>query len=170
MAFNNTHIIISRCLVGWVSVAILGILVCLKNSHLDLSFYRFGPGENLYVIGIHIETLPKYIILVMYCFINSAIRGLVNTFLHPWIINYVQNTSVGKLSTESNICYEVSLISTFYQWFDWFIYMNILLSQIDLVIYEIIADMIVSFVSTKYYIKHSTNIPSESSSLLNNRI
>lgn len=152
----------------WISVAVIIIILCLRQSHADLSFYRFGPGDDLYVIGIHIETIPKYIILVLYCFINSAVRGIVNTIIHPWIINHIQNTSVIKKPEEAAICYEVSLVSTFYQWFDWFIYMNILLSQIDMVMYEIAADMIVAYISTRYYLSQSNNISQEASNLLTN--
>lgn len=165
---DNQHVIVSRVLMCWISFVVMTIALCLKKSHVDLSFYRFGPGDDLYIIGLHIETMPKYIILVLYCFINSAIRGVVNTLIHPWIINYVQNTSIAKHRTEISACYEISLVSTFYQWFDWFIYMNILLSQIDLVMYEITADMIVSYISTKYYVRYSMNNSSERWNLLEN--
>jgi hypothetical protein len=38
---------------------------------------------------------------------------------------------------------------------DWFIYLNILLSQIDMLLAEIVADLMVSVLVTRYYLHHS---------------
>jgi hypothetical protein len=50
---------------------------------------------------------------------------------------------------------EITSIVTIYQWFDWFIYMNMLLAQIDMVLVEIVADLFMSIGTTVYYIKTS---------------
>jgi hypothetical protein len=159
------HLLVSRILLGWICVVMTLVTIFLVKSDIETDFYRFGPSSSLNVIGIKINTYPKYFILVSYCFINSGIRCLVHNVVQPWIINHVQNSSVVKTKSELPLSYEITAVTTFYQWFDWFVYMNILLSQIDLVLYEIIADVTIALISVNYYY-NLKNGDGESASLL----
>jgi len=53
-----------------------------------------------------------------------------------------------------------------YNWFDFFMYMNILLSQIDMLLVEVFSDLIVNYFLTKYYLslKQVNNLESFASS------
>jgi hypothetical protein len=53
--------------------------------------------------------------------------------------------------------YEISCVSTIYNWFDFFMYMHILMSQIDLLLVEVSADIIMTIIITKYYIDKKHN-------------
>ena len=48
--------------------------------------------------------------------------------------------------------YEVTYVSTIYNWVDWYIYMNLLLAQVDMLLTEILADLIMSGLVTYYYL------------------
>ena len=48
--------------------------------------------------------------------------------------------------------YQIVMCNTIYTWFDWFIYINILLSQIDMVFVEITTDIVVTICITRYYL------------------
>jgi hypothetical protein len=81
-----------------------------------------------------------------------VIRALNHNILQSWIINTIQdkqnNTRINALQA-----YEVSITSVIYNWFDFFMYMNILMSQIDMLLIEISADIIMTTLLTGYYIK-----------------
>lgn len=123
--------------------------------------FSIGPNEQLYILQIPINTNTKYMIIVTFCFCNSIFRSLHHNFLQPWILHEIQDTDMEKERMVSiSICYEISCVSTIYVWFDFFMYMHILLSQIDFFLVEIIADILTTVVITKYYLdKHKPSHP-----------
>ena len=50
--------------------------------------------------------------------------------------------------------YEITYVIIVYNWVDWYIYMNILLAQVDMLLIEITCDMIMSGVIARYYLNH----------------
>jgi hypothetical protein len=54
--------------------------------------------------------------------------------------------------------YEVSIINTIYSWFDWLIYINMLLAQVDMFLLELTTDVIAIYFVTGWYIKNRTAI------------
>jgi hypothetical protein len=106
-------------------------------------------------LGICIDTLTKYGVVVTFCFVNSGIRAMNTNVLRSWVINDVQDKS-NKRPINHRKAYILSSVSVTYNWFDFFMYMNILLSQIDLFVLEIIADLIMTCLLTNYYLKQKT--------------
>jgi hypothetical protein len=92
--------------------------------------------------------------IVLFCTINSAIRSLSHNFVNSWIINNIQDDKADKSKLNKRVAYQVSIINIIYTWVDWLLYMNILLSQIDMLMYEICSDIIVSIICNRYYLNY----------------
>jgi hypothetical protein len=120
--------------------------------HTDSNVFRIGPNHDFYILGICIDTFPKYGMIVSFCFINSGIRSINGNVLHSWIINEIQDIK-NKNPINKNKAFTITFISVIYNWFDFFMYMNILLSQIDMLLVEIVSDLIMNFYLTKYYLR-----------------
>jgi hypothetical protein len=89
--------------------------------------------------------------------INSGIRSMNQNILHPYMLTDIQN--VNQPNRFSNIfSYQVTTICAVYTWFDWYFYINILLSQVDMVFVEIFADIIISNITTYYYLENKMDI------------
>lgn len=157
---NKLQKIISKILIIWMILIITILLSLSRYSTYKDKFYNFGPNNELIIIGFHINTNSKYYIVIIYCFVNSMFRTLYNSILHSWLINNVQNENIDKPKEIVKMAYEITTVTTIYMWFDWFIYINILLSQIDMILIEILADLIISILTTRYYLQ-LTNIRSE---------
>lgn len=144
---------VSKIISLWM-ISITTIIIFLSKYANDeqKKIYRFGPNNELNILGFIIDTREKYTLVIIYCFINSIFRTLYNSILHAWIINNVQDENKIKDKLIKSIAYEITVVTSIYNWFDWFIYINILLSQIDMVIVEIIADLIISLFTTRYYL------------------
>jgi hypothetical protein len=84
-------------------------------------------------------------------------RALYQTILHPWLVTYIQDETKIKPPAVQPFAYQVTIVIQIYAWFDWFMYMNILLSQIDMVIVEIVADLMMSIITTRYYLNRNQN-------------
>jgi len=142
----------TRLLEGWMTAIITAISVLLsKETTLD-SFYRFGPSDTLVVIGLKINTYSIYTCVLIYCFINTCIRNLNNQIVAPWITNVIHDTTVSKDHLSRTLIYEIVTISAVYTWVDWFIYINLLFAQIDMVIVEICTELIVTGFVTRMYL------------------
>jgi hypothetical protein len=139
-------------------IFIITLIIGLSKyvNHEQTLFYNFGPNKDLNILGFLIDTNKKYGLIVSYCFINSLFRTLYNSILHAWLINHIQDETKEKSNSIRFLAYEITCVTTIYVWFDWFIYINILLSQIDMVLIEIIADLIMSLITTRYYLNLDT--------------
>ena len=170
MLKNNVEII-SYIFLGWIILIIISLTILLTNQKDDsnLSFYRFGPSNKLIIMGIMINTPLKYIMVVIFSCVNSAFRSLSHNFLSSWIINNIQDDKADKRKLNKRIAYQISIINIIYTWIDWLLYMNILLSQIDMLIYEICSDIIVSIICNRYYLnKNDKNNDNYNNDNINN--
>jgi len=147
---------IARVIFLWISIIciLFGYMISKnKENHL----FQFGPNPELFILGICIDDPLKYSIVVSFCFVNSGIRTLNHNILQPWIINIVQDPKNDQI-VNYKTSYEISFISTIYNWFDFFMYMNILMSQIDMLIIETATDVIMTFITTTYYLRIKNKI------------
>lgn len=124
----------------------------------DVSFYRFGPSSTLIIMGFVIDRAGLYVGVISYCIINSMIRTACHDLLLPWLTHRIQDRTAFKPPGIAPLAYEITMVTAVYFWMDWFIYLNILLSQIDMLLAEIVADLMVSVLVTRYYLNHSPEI------------
>jgi hypothetical protein len=153
--YNRIESIIAIIITIWILAITTGMTYIICTTHLDTTIFAIGPNRNLYIFGICIDTLPKYGVVITFCFVNSGIRAMSTNVLRSWVINDVQDKS-NKRPINHRKAYILSSVSVTYNWFDFFMYMNILLSQIDLFVLEIIADLIMTCLLTNYYLKQKT--------------
>jgi hypothetical protein len=84
------HILISRLVATWV-----GIVCFVFSPHTKQSrFYSIGPNEHLVVLGgIRVNTIGRYLFIVLYSMINTCIRCAKVNILTPWVTLNVQGGS-----------------------------------------------------------------------------
>lgn len=147
--------LITKGIAAWmVCVTTLTCLMLRSAPASLLTFYRFGPQEDLVVIGIVIDTGAKYTALSLFCIMNSLIRSVETDVLYAWLVNSVQDKTVPKSQEIRGMAYQVAVIHSMYNWWDWFICMNILLAQIDLFLMEMFSSVLTSVVTTRMYLQH----------------
>ena len=152
---------LSRCVLAWM-IGISGIMAAMipKQSDEPSTFYRWGPHSNLVILGIYVDNMPKYIGMIFYSIFNIIIRNTNHNIIIPWITHNIQDNSSEANANKLNLflphVYEISIVSTLYTWFDWVIYINMLLSQIDIVIIELSMDLICNAFITTWYMQHAS--------------
>ncbi len=142
--------IIGRVVLIWIFI-ISGFIGVFISNNSDNQLFRFGPNPDLIIMGISIDTREKYVSVVSFCFVNSGVRCMNHNILQSWIINTVQDKTVAHVNPRQS--YEISFISTIFNWFDFFMYMNILMSQFDMLLIETFADLIMTAILTSYYLR-----------------
>jgi hypothetical protein len=154
-AVSNTNrtSILSKIIAIWIiAVTVVLYILIQKQGLIGKDIYRIGPNPELYILGFSIDTYQKYIIIASFCFINSGMRTINNEMLRPWITNQIQDVSK-QIEVSKSLSYEISCICCIYTWFDFFMYMNIVLSQIDMMLIEVSTDLSMTIILTSYYIK-----------------
>jgi len=157
-------LVISRIITSWMVVISISMVSIITNYPNDTSFYRFGPQPDLVILGFVIDTSGKYSAVVLYALVNTVIRNLNDNVITPWIILNVQNLKAPIVQDEETcniyrLHYEISIINTVYFWFDWLIYINMLLAQIDMFLIELITDIIAICFVTRWYIINKKEAP-----------
>jgi len=143
-------------IVHWMMAVVCALGIMLNQQGLlGTHIYQTGPNRDLYILGFCIDTLPKYCSVAAFCFVNSGMRTLNGEVLRPWITTQVQD--VTKPVTQVTLAYVISGIASLYGWFDFFMYMNILLTQIDMMFIEVSADLTMTMVLTTFYVRRSEN-------------
>lgn len=147
--------IISRIIIVWILLVFVSIFSLYNTMNSETQrFYTFGPSDNFVVFGLKINTYPKYFIISLFCFMNSLIRTTSRDILIPWQTNSVQDITKHKNKNIHYFAYEVACVTTIYNWVDWYIYINLLLTQQDMIIIEISTDLLMSCITTRYYLNY----------------
>jgi hypothetical protein len=100
---------VSRIVTAWLVVLILLLFVAPSNE-----FYRFGPNENLKILGFHVDTPGKYILLLVYSVTSTVIRSLKNNVIQSWITLNIQDESKSLVGLNKLHAYEISLVTEIY--------------------------------------------------------
>lgn len=150
---------VSRIITIWIMIVLYFFYATFSLISEDQrQFFMIGPSDKLVIFGIKINNYYKYQTIIFYCFINSIIRATNHNILAPWITNSVQDITNIKTNKIKTFAYEATFVATIYSWVDWYIYVNILLSQVDMIVVEIVADLLATGCSTYYYLNYSINV------------
>jgi len=146
------HILVSRLVATWIGIV---CFVLVFSPHTKQSrFYSIGPSEHLTVLGgIKINTIGRYLLIVLYSVINTCIRCAKVNILSPWVTLNVQNDSKPIGDMNRFHAYEITLVANLYSWVDWWISVNLLMSQVDLIIIEVVFDFISLYYITRNYLQ-----------------
>jgi len=151
-------ITVSRIITGWMGVMTVLMCVIANESTTSATFYRFGPQSDLIILGYTIDTVTKYGLVILYALINTVVRNLNHNVIAPWVTLNIQDDAVDKRNVDRAHAYEISIASTVYSWFDWLIYIHMLLAQVDMVIIEMGADVAASTAITYWYLEKSPSL------------
>lgn len=139
------EVAVARILCSWIFILTAFISIITLNESINI-----GPSENLIIFGTTIDTTEKYAVIVILSICNSAVRTMNTHILYPWVINNIQDS---KNQVNKYHAYEITAVHSIYGFVDWYIYMNILLSQLDLFVLEMVVDLTMALLATKYYLE-----------------
>jgi hypothetical protein len=150
---EETHV--AKVVLIWIAIISINIVYFSQTDTTKSQFYQFGPNSDLVVLNIAIDTPVKYTLVVFYSIINNIIRNLNTNILRPWITHNIQDNTVEattrKITLNRATAYEINTVYTIYQWFDFLIYIHLLLSQIDLFLIEASSDVLIVTIITYFW-------------------
>ena len=148
-----------RILQGWTVAVLISLIVLLKKGTAFKDFYQFGPSENLVILGLVVNNYWLYAGIAFYSFFNTVIRNMNNQVVCAWITLVVHDTTIPKDEIPQAYIYEITLMSSIYAYIDWFIYLNLVFSQIDIILIEFAGELFITFMVTRMYLETSVFSP-----------
>ena len=146
-----------RILQGWTAAVLISLIVLLKKGVAFKDFYNVGPSDNLVILGLIVNNYTLYAGIVFYSFFNTVIRNINNQVVCAWITLVVHDTTISKDHIPQLYIYEITSMSAIYTYIDWFIYLNLVFSQIDIILIELAGELFITFMATRMYL--STSAP-----------
>ena len=148
---------ICKGLSGWMAFVSV-MLAFFVNNNPNSKFFRIGPHSDLTIFGIAIDTGLRYSVVLAYTAVSTIVRTLQQEVLRPWIIQKVQNDSE-KNEHVREMAYPAVTVETLFIWFDWFMYLNILLAQVDLMAVEMAGNVAMTILTTTIYLGSTPRTP-----------
>jgi hypothetical protein len=145
---------VNKALLGWAAVCslFLSVAVGVSSDTSSTKFFRFGPSEDLVILDIKISTGWRYTVVIGYTIVSTVARTVLQEIVSPWLIQTVQNDKP-KDAYAQRYAQEIAFGEVLYRWFDWFMYMHILMAQIDMMIVELIGNIVAVAYTTRMYMK-----------------
>jgi hypothetical protein len=144
-----------RMLYMWMSLTCI-VLYGLQPT--TVTFLQTGPNKQFIFMGLVIDTYQKYCTFIAFTLVNVMCSAVHQQILNPWIILNIQDESVCLI--HRGTAYHVTLISTIYNWFAWFMNMMTLLTQIDVFCFNVYADIIIHMLISRYHIRRKESFVS----------
>jgi hypothetical protein len=145
---------VNKALLGWAALCTLFLSVAVRvaSDNSTTKFFTFGPREDLVILDVKINTGWRYSVVIFYTIISTVARTVLQEIVSPWLIQTVQNAKP-KDAYARRYAQEVAIGEVIYRWFDWFMYMHILLAQIDMMIVELAGNLVAVVYTTRMYMK-----------------
>ena len=147
-----------RVLQLWTASVLVTLGILLQKGSSLNHFYQFGPSDHLIILGLVINNYALYAGVVFYSFFNTVIRNLNNQIVRSWITLVIHDTTIPKHDLSHLYMHEITLMNAIYSYIDWFIYLNLVFSQLDIVLIEFTGEMIITFIVTRMYLSISPKV------------
>lgn len=142
---------VSRIISTWIFCIGMGV-----GYNFLTAPFRIGPNSSFIILGVTIDTIQKYMMLCLYVIANIIIRNMNFNIISPWLIQNVQNTHAIQMPTAQ--IYQISVCFTLYGWVDSIIYINMILSQFDVILLEIMTDVLINIYITRNYLMNKDKL------------
>jgi hypothetical protein len=140
-------------LVIWMSVACV-VFYFLGAFHMH--FMTFGPSEKTVFMGMTIDTWNKWYCLAIFSFVNTATNEFLGNALLPWFQNTIQDHKCRYIPYSRSTCLSIIVMYDLYSHVMSIFGIYLLFSQIDFLIIRCVADVMITILTTFWFMQHKT--------------
>lgn len=119
-------------------------------------FLQFGPNNKTKLMGVNLDTWPKWWCVAVYTFISTSIAAFASDAIVPWITNTIQDHKTRYIPYSKWTCLVILQVFTIYAVIMSVIGMFVALSQIDFMFIRIAADLIVNHLTLYWFLRGKT--------------
>jgi hypothetical protein len=154
-AFDDKRVTIA-CIAVWFVVCLVGFTWL---GIFGSEYMRIGPSDTLTYLGMRIDTMSRYLFVVGFVVISTAINDFASDAISPWIQNtvmdhksrtipYTKFTIMFITQTWSLYCGTMSVAS-----------IALVFAQFDLIMIRLIVDLFVNQYTIRRFLANKTHDP-----------
>lgn len=143
-------------LLAWMSFA---CIVFYQLGAFHMHFMTFGPSDKTVFMGMTIDTWNKWYCLAIFSFLNTSTNEFLGNALQPWFQNTIQDHKCRFIPYTKTTCMSIILLYDVYTHVMSIFGIYLLFSQIDFLIIRCVADMLVTILTTIWFLQHKTIDP-----------
>lgn len=146
----------SVLLIAW------GVITCTVFYILGAfhtHFMTFGPSEKTVFMGMTINNWSKWHCLAQFSFWNTAVNEFLGSALIPWFTNTIQDQKTKYLPYSKMACIHITNIYCVYTHIMSVFGIFLFFSQVDFLLIRMVADLLVSIVTTMWWCQNKTVDP-----------
>ena len=126
---------------------------------LESNFFRFGPSKSLHFMSIAIDTMEEWVLLAMYCFVDTLVKTFGHDSIVPWLIHTLSDPKCRTLPYKRSVCLVVMEVYYAYVHVSGMFKFFLSLTQFDFVLINMCADLAMKVYSYNSYMESKTYIP-----------
>jgi hypothetical protein len=137
---------------------VLILVIFSSLGVLQSSFFRFGPSNSLHFMTISIDTMEEWVILAMYCFVDTLVKTFGHDSIIPWLNHTLSDPKCKVLPYSRPMCLMVMEVYFAYVHVSGIFKFFLSLTQFDFVLINMIADMTMKIYSYSSYMECKTYV------------
>eukprot|EP00961_Rhodomonas_salina_P241769 3266016-Rhodomonas_salina.3 len=116
-----------------------------------------GPSPETKVIGVVLDTWGKWTAVAVLTFLNTIFTEFVYDCLQPWLTTTVVDHKTDYIPYTKPTMIYISIVCSSYRTIIQVVIFYTMLSQVDFVIVRFVADIMMTYTTTKYFLKNKTH-------------
>ena len=142
-------------LVVWL---MLIVVIFFSLGVIQSSFFRFGPSHSLHFMSIAIDTTEEWVILAIYCFVDTLVKTFGHDSIVPWLNHTLSDPKCKMLPYRRSVCLMVMEVYFAYVHISGIFKFFLSLTQFDFVLINMLADMSMKIYSYSSYMECKTYV------------
>ena len=148
--FNDRRII--TLLLG-IWTLLCATVFCVIMQEDKSPFLSFGPNEHSRLLGVALNTWPKWWCVAIYTFFSTGIAAFSSDSVEPFILNTVQDHKTVYIPYSKFTCLIIIQVFTCYAVVVTIIGLFVALTQVDFTLIRLASDLIVNYITTTYFLR-----------------
>ena len=143
-----------------LTVWLISIIVIFSSLGVWRSnFFRFGPSPSLHFMTIAIDTPGEWVMLALYCFVDTLVKTFGHDSIVPWLIHTLSDPKCRTLPYRRPVCLAVMEVYYAYVHVSGMFKFFLSLTQFDFVLINMCADMAMKVYSYNSFMENKAYIP-----------
>jgi hypothetical protein len=148
--FNDRRII--TLLLG-IWTLLCATVFCVIMQEDKSPFLSFGPNEHSRLLGVALNTWPKWWCVAIYTFFSTGIAAFSSDSVEPFILNTIQDHKTVYIPYSKFTCLIIIQVFTCYAVVVTIIGLFVALTQVDFTLIRLASDLIVNYITTTYFLR-----------------
>ena len=138
---------------AFMTWGLISVIIFAQLGAFHMQFMTIGPSEQSQLMGMKINTWPRWAFVAGFSFANTACNEFFGNSLYPFFLNVIQDHKTTYLPYSKMTCNAISCMHDFYSHVMSIFAIYLLFSQIDFLAIRCAADILVTYLTNRWFLQ-----------------